>query len=382
MKQPKGWRRLADSMTLALVAGAGIIGGAMNALAGGGTFATLPALLAIGLPANVANATSNVALMPGAAASAWAFRDELGPVGGLDWKLIAAVTFVSGLAGSLLLVITPARTFDVIIPWLVLYAFVLLAFGKKASDWLAERTSIGPGTLIATQILLGIYGGYFGGGVGLMMTATYGLLAGLNPRAMFAPRTLMLAVANFAAAFVFIGFGMVDWTSCLAMLVGSIIGGWAGAHFGKRLPHGLVRAWTLSSPRPPQRYFSGAPTYEQPAKRRTAGQSFARRSTRRGSVWPCLPAQRRELFEHGKSTDQDGGRRGSICRCDVCRGEREAHPPQPAVRDQRQVHIAPVRPCAARSRSASRRPRGRCRNDNDTGHSRSSTGPTCAVPRP
>lgn len=232
-------------MALALVAGAGFIGGAMNALAGGGTFATLPALLAFGLPANVANATSNVALLPGAATSAWTFRDELGPVGGLPWKLIAAVTFVSGLVGSLLLVMTPTRTFDLIVPWLVLYAFILLAFGKRASDRLAARTSIGPRTLIVMQVLLGIYGGYFGGGVGLMMTATYGLLAGLHPRAMFAPRTMMLAVANFAAAFVFIGFGMVAWTACVAMLGGSVLGGWAGAHVGKRLPHGLVRAWTL-----------------------------------------------------------------------------------------------------------------------------------------
>lgn len=236
---------MTDLAALALVAGAGFIGGAMNALAGGGTFATLPALLAIGLPANIANATSNVALLPGAATSAWTFRDELGPVGGLPWQRIAAITFVSGLAGSLLLVMTPARTFDLIVPWLVLYAFVLLAFGKRASNWLAARTSIGPGTLMVMQVLLGIYGGYFGGGVGLMMTATYGLLAGLSPRAMFAPRTLMLAVANFAAAFVFIGFGMVAWTACVAMLCGGVAGGWAGAKVGKQLPHGLVRGWTL-----------------------------------------------------------------------------------------------------------------------------------------
>lgn len=230
---------------LALAAGAGFIGGVMNALAGGGTFATLPALLAIGLPANVANATSNVALLPGAATSAWGFRDELGPLGGLSWKLLAGVTFVSGLIGSMLLVVTPTQTFDLIIPWLVLYAFILLLVGKRASDWLTSRVTIGPRSLIAMQLLLGIYGGYFGGGVGLMMTATYGLLAGLNPRQMFAPRTMMLAVANSAAAIVFIAFGMVAWAACLAMMVGSVAGGWAGAGVGKRLPASAVRAWTL-----------------------------------------------------------------------------------------------------------------------------------------
>jgi uncharacterized membrane protein YfcA len=234
-----------EPTSIALAAGAGFVGGAMNALAGGGTFATLPALLALGLPANIANATSNVALLPGAAASAVNFRKELGSVGGLDWRLIAAVTFVSGLAGSLLLVATPARTFDVIVPWLVLYAFILLAFGKPASDWLARRVTIGPTTLIVVQALLGIYGGYFGGGVGLMMTATYGLLAGLHPRALFAPRTMMLAVANSAAAIVFIAAGMVAWWACVPMLIGGIAGGWVGAHIGKKLPHGAVRGWTL-----------------------------------------------------------------------------------------------------------------------------------------
>ena len=86
--------------------------------------------------------------------------------------------------------------------------------------------------------MLGIYGGYFGGGVGLMTTAIYGLLAGVPPRALFAPRTLMLAVANAAAAIVFIAAGLVAWAACLPMLVGGILGGWVGAKIGKRLPAG------------------------------------------------------------------------------------------------------------------------------------------------
>ena len=231
--------------SLALPAAAGFVGGAMNALAGGGTFATLPALLAVGLPANLANATSNVALLPGAATSAWTFRDELGPVGGVPLVVLGGVTFAAGLAGSALLVITPTRTFDLLIPWLVLYAFVVLAFGKAGAAWLAQRVAIGPRTLVTVQALLGVYGGYFGGGVGLMMTATYGLLAGRTPRSLFAPRTLMLAVANAAAAIVFVWAGLVAWAACLPMLLGAIVGGWAGAHLGKRLPAGAIRAWTL-----------------------------------------------------------------------------------------------------------------------------------------
>lgn len=230
---------------MALAFGAGIVGGAMNALAGGGTFATLPALLAMGLPANIANATSNVALLPGAATSAWAFRDELQPLSGVSVKTLAGITFVGGLIGSALLVLTPSDTFDIIIPWLVLYAFIVLAFGKSASEWLRQRVAIGRKTLMVVQALLGLYGGYFGGGVGLMTTATYGLLAGHSPRELFAPRTLMLAVANFAAAFVFLAFGMVVFAAVVPMLLGSVIGGWLGAIIGKKLPARAVRIWTL-----------------------------------------------------------------------------------------------------------------------------------------
>jgi uncharacterized membrane protein YfcA len=217
----------------------------MNALAGGGTFATLPALIALGLPANLANATSNVALLPGAATSAVHFRDELEPLGGLSVRALSAITFAGGLVGSALLVLTPTRAFDFIIPWLLLLGLVVMIFGKSASNWLHERVTIGRPTLVVAQSLLAIYGGYFGGGVGLMTTATYGLLAGAHPRSLFAVRTLMLAVANCAAAVVFIAVGLVRWALCLPMLVGSVLGGWAGAKLGRKLSPALVRTWTL-----------------------------------------------------------------------------------------------------------------------------------------
>ncbi|MGN6691487.1 MAG: sulfite exporter TauE/SafE family protein [Sphingopyxis sp.] len=234
-----------DPSTIFVAAGAGVLGGAMNALAGGGTFATLPALIALGLPANIANATSNVALLPGAGTSAWAYRSELGPVAGISVGLLSTLTFVFGLVGSLLLVLTPTATFDILIPWLLLFAFVVMIFGQRAADWLHARVTIGRPTLLAAQALLGVYGGYFGGGVGLITTALYGLLANIRPRELFAIRTMMLAVANLAAAIVFIGFAMVWWWACLPMLLGSIVGGWLGAVIGKRLSHRVVRVWTL-----------------------------------------------------------------------------------------------------------------------------------------
>ncbi|GGB20449.1 UPF0721 transmembrane protein [Sphingomonas metalli] len=236
---------MTDAAAIALSATAGVFGGAMNALAGGGTFATMPALLAIGTPANVANATSNLALMPGAWASAWSFRGELRPVGAVSVRVLAGITFIGGLAGSVLLVATPGRAFDVIVPWLLLVAFLAIAVGPRLGRWLGERVTIGPTALMIAQAVLGTYGGYFGGGVGIMTTATYGLLAGETPRTMFAPRTLMLATANFAAAIVFVAVGMVRWDACLPMLAGGLVGGWLGAVVGKRLPAAAVRWWTL-----------------------------------------------------------------------------------------------------------------------------------------
>ena len=230
---------------LILPLAAGLLGGAMNALAGGGTFATMPALIALGLPSPIANATSNVALQPGAMSAAWSFRKDLEPLGGIGIRTLAAITFAGGLVGSALLVITPTHTFDIIIPWLLLIAFLAIAFGKSAADWLKSRVTIGPPTLMVMQGLLGLYGGYFGGGVGMMTTATYGLLAGVPPHRLMAPRTLMLAIANLSAAIVFIAAGMVRWWICLPMLVGAATGGWLGAHYGKKLSPRLIRLWTL-----------------------------------------------------------------------------------------------------------------------------------------
>ncbi|GGO92555.1 sulfite exporter TauE/SafE family protein [Stakelama pacifica] len=234
-----------DLATILLAVGGGFLGGAMNALAGGGSFATMPTLIALGLPATNANATSNFALLPGAAASALTFRDELGPVGEARPLQLAAITFPAALIGSVLLVLTPTDVFDLIIPWLLLLAFLILLFGKGAARWLQARVTIGRTALFAAQGLLGLYGGYFGGGIGMMMTATYGLLAGATPREMFAARTLMLAIANSAAAFIFIGFGMVAWWACLPMLAGALVGGWSAAALGRRVPATPIRIWTL-----------------------------------------------------------------------------------------------------------------------------------------
>lgn len=236
---------MTDWAALALAAGAGVLGGGMNALAGGGSFATMPTLIALGLPSTVANATSNVAVQPGAVASAWAYRGGLAPIGGVGVRTLSAITFTGGLVGSLLLARTPAHAFDVIVPWLLLAATIAIALGRHASDWLSARFAAGPRSIAAAQAVMGVYGGYFGGGIGMMLTALWGLLTGASPARLAAPRTLMLAVANSAATIVFVASGMVAWTLCLPMMAGSILGGWLGALVGRRLPAGVIRGWTL-----------------------------------------------------------------------------------------------------------------------------------------
>ena len=236
---------MTEPISLLLAALAGLVAGAMNALAGGGTFVSMPALVALGLPSTIANATSNVALQPGAIASAWTYRQGLAPLAGIGIRTLALITFLGGTIGSLLLVATPTRTFDIIIPWLLLLAFLVMLLSKSASEALHARVSIGAKTLVAAQLLLGIYGGYFGGGVGLMMMAAWGLLAGHAPHELAAPRTLMLAVANAAAALIFIALAMVDWRLALPMLAGAVLGGHYGARLGLLLTPATVRAFTL-----------------------------------------------------------------------------------------------------------------------------------------
>jgi uncharacterized membrane protein YfcA len=238
---------LADPVAVAALAGAaGIVGGMMNALAGGGTFATIPALVALGLPSPVANATSNVSLQPGAVAAAWTYRDGLAPIGGVGVWTLAAITFAGGVAGSALLVVTPTRAFDLIVPWLLLIATIALAAGPAVAARLRGRTVGGPGAIAATQALLGTYGGYFGGAVGIMATAAWGVLTGAAPHRVAAQRTLTLAIANAAAAVIFIATGMVRWTLAVPMLAGSVIGGIVGARLGRVLPPAVIRGWTLA----------------------------------------------------------------------------------------------------------------------------------------
>src|SRR5690606_31315347 len=141
------------------------VGGGMNALVGGGSFVTLPAMLAAGVPPVQANASSTVALYPGGLASAWTYHERFKSVCGIGVRPLLFVTLIGGLAGSFLLLWTPATAFTFILPWLLLLATLALAFGRRiaARFWGAMR--VHPAPVLLMQFALGIYGGYFGGAV-------------------------------------------------------------------------------------------------------------------------------------------------------------------------------------------------------------------------
>jgi uncharacterized protein len=230
---------------LLLIAGAGVIAGMMNALAGGGTFVTLPALIAAGVPSVTANTTSTVALFPGQLTAAWTYRDGLGPIGSVSLRNLLLATFIGGVIGALLLLHTPVAAFDLILPWLLALATVALAFGPHIGEVWRRRGRISAPLVLVVQFGLGVYGGYYGGGVGIMMMAVWGLLSDRTLKSFNAPRTLLVCAANSVAVCIFIAANAVRWREALVMLVGAILGGYVGANIGRRAPARAVRVGTL-----------------------------------------------------------------------------------------------------------------------------------------
>lgn len=218
----------------------------MNALAGGGSFVGLPALIAVGVPSVRANASSTVALYPGGVASVWAYRHGLGPVANIPLKQLLYVTLTGGACGAVLLLATPTKAFDMVLPWLLLIATVALAFGNRIGEVLRRYCHIQPEMVLAIQFILGIYGGYFGGGVGLMMLAVWGLLERRDLKSLNASRALLVVAANTMAMLIFIAAGAVAWRETAPMLLGSTVGGYCGAQIGRRAPLIVLRAITLS----------------------------------------------------------------------------------------------------------------------------------------
>lgn len=221
---------------------AAFFAGVMNAVAGGGSFLTFPALVFTGVPSVIANASSTVALFPGSFASAWAYRRDFTHFENIPFKASLLVSLAGGVTGALLLLFTSQHAFDVVIPWLLAFATVLFTFGPKIAPWLSSRFHIGVPTVLASQYLVAIYGGYFGGAVGIIMLALFSLLGLKDIRSMNALKTLLGGSMNAVAVVCFVIAGKVWWTQTAVMLLGSVAGGYMGAHYARKMNPKIVRA--------------------------------------------------------------------------------------------------------------------------------------------
>ena len=235
---------LPNAILLLFAAG---IAGAMNSVAGGGSFFSFPALIFTHVPPIPANATSTVALWPGSVASAAAYRKHFP----MDFKILVEMvttSVVGGTLGALILLRTPQSTFMRFVPYLFLLATLLLIFGKQIANWVETtfKASKQPRWLVVAasnffQFLIALYGGFFGAGIGIMMLALLTMLRMEDIHAMNALKTLLNAAINGAAVITFIVAGAVLWPQALVMLVGAVAGGYGGAYFAQKIEPKIVR---------------------------------------------------------------------------------------------------------------------------------------------
>lgn len=231
-----------------LILAAGFAAGGMNALAGGGTFFSFPALLAIGLPPVTANATNAVALWPASLAGAWAARPSLRGLGSYLIPLLL-VGLMGGAGGGILLLVSGDDLFSHLIPWLLLVATLLFAASPWLSRWLAKRRKEtdqvrhSPAAFVGHS-LVSIYGGYFGAGMGILQLAAFSIEGHALNRAN-ALKNLFSAMIYTVASLTFIIAGRVSWSELLVLLIGATVGGYAGGALGERLPPKLLRTLVL-----------------------------------------------------------------------------------------------------------------------------------------
>ena len=228
---------------------AGALGGALNAVAGGGSFIAFPALLFTGVAPIPANATNTVALWVGVTASTGAYRKHL-DISRRVMVPLAVTSVIGGIAGAYLLLHTPAQTFLRVLPWLMLGATLLFAFGKKLAGGrrsIIEHETTGSALAGATffQLAVAVYGGYFGGGMGIVMLAMLAALGMTDIHAMNALKSVMGFVINGIAVVTFIVAGAVYWKQGIPMIGGGIVGGYLGAHYALKVPQTWIRSFVV-----------------------------------------------------------------------------------------------------------------------------------------
>ncbi|MEO7940505.1 MAG: sulfite exporter TauE/SafE family protein [Burkholderiaceae bacterium] len=235
---------MSDPLHLTLLLLAAFGAGTLNAVAGGGSFLTLPALVFAGLPPVVANATGTVALLPGYVSGAWGFREELQAPPGLTLPRLALLSLMGGAAGAALLLVTDDRIFRILIPWLLLAATALFAIGPALVRNTRTQAGSVPSTWRATigVVLVSVYGGYFNGGLGILLLALFGMLGQSNLHAANASKNIVSALLTAIAVLVYAAGGLVSWPHALVMMLAATAGGYAGARLARRLPPAVLRA--------------------------------------------------------------------------------------------------------------------------------------------
>lgn len=229
---------------LALLFAAGLWAGVQNALAGGGSFVTLPALIFSGLDARAANIASTLALFPGQTTTGYFGRSMVSGAEGLRFRMLVAISLVGGMVGAGILLVTPSQVFGQMVPWLVLFATTLFAWGSFGPRRDPGVRRLGPRAAGAAQFLIAVYGGYFGGGIGFLMLAAL-TAAGLAVRAAGATKNVLAAVMNAAAVAVFVFTPHIPWPRVAMVAAGAILGGWAGAQLLRRVNERLIRGFVI-----------------------------------------------------------------------------------------------------------------------------------------
>lgn len=234
-----------DAASYALVAGAAFAAGLVNAIAGGGSLISFPALVAVGLSPVIASLTNTVALCPGYLGAAIAQRRELA---GQRRRMLAILPAgaLGGVAGALLLLVTDDRAFAAIVPFLILAAALLLAVQPRLRAWLGAHAHAdhSPAWAAVACALAAVYGGYFGAGLGVIFLAILGIVFADSLTRLNGLKQTMSLVVNVAASIVFLASGRIDWPIAGVMLVAALLGGVAGGAVASRIPPALLR-WTV-----------------------------------------------------------------------------------------------------------------------------------------
>ena len=228
---------------------AGALGGAQNAVAGGGSFIAFPALLFTGVPPIAANATNTVALWVGVTASTGAYRKHLDLSRRVMIPLVVT-SLIGGIAGAILLLKTPAQTFLHVLPWLMLGATLLFLFGARlghSKEGLSRDISTNALAFATVfELVVAVYGGYFGGGIGILNLAMLAVVGMTDIHAMNAMKVVLGGIINGVAVVTFIIAGAVVWKQGCVMIAGALVGGYAGAHYAQKLPQRWIRSFVIA----------------------------------------------------------------------------------------------------------------------------------------